>query len=145
MMVMPHQLIFNTALPFPNQIHSSLPHPSLWQWSMVAFTRLSPLHISLPIRLTTRIHTHWLFIPLSLRLPQTPALSSIVSPVALSSSLRSTTPRLPPSCAISSNFLLFFSGVFQTASLSRVLRLLSFSLSYTDTPLPLRFLYILFD
>lgn len=145
MMVMPHQLIFNTALPFPNQIHSSLPHPSLWQWSMVAFTRLSPLHISLPIRLTTRIHTHWLFIPLSLRLPQTPALSSIFSPVALSSSLRSTTPRLPPSCAISSNFLLFFSGGFQTASLSRVLRLLSFSLSYTDTPLPLRFLYILFD
>lgn len=145
MMVMPHQLIFNTALPFPNQIHSSLPHPSLWQWSMVAFTRLSPLHISLPIRLTTRIHTHWLFIPLSLRLPQTPALSSIFSSVALSSSLRSTTPRLPPSCAISSNFLLFFPGGFQTASLSRVPRLLSFSLSYTDTPLPLRFLYILFD
>lgn len=29
MMAMPYKLIFNTALPFPNQIHSSLPHPSL--------------------------------------------------------------------------------------------------------------------
>lgn len=130
-MVMPHQLIFNTALPFPNQIHSSLPHPSLWQWSMVAFTRLSPLHISLPIRLTTRIHTHWLFIPLSLRLPQTPALSSIFSPVALSSSLRSTTPRLPPSCAISSNFLLFFSRrISNSEPLSSPLFVVFFSLLY---------------
>lgn len=32
---------------------------------MAAFTRLSPLHISLPIRLTTRIHTQWLHPPFS--------------------------------------------------------------------------------
>ncbi len=75
MMVTPYKLIFNTALPFPNQIHSSLPHPSLWQWLIVAFTRLSPLQISLPIRLTTHIHTHRLFILLSLHLPQTPGIS----------------------------------------------------------------------
>lgn len=71
-LAMPYKLIFNRALPFPNQIHSSLSHPSLWQWWMAAFTRLSPLHISLPIRLTTHIHTHWHFIPLSFHLPQTP-------------------------------------------------------------------------
>lgn len=55
-----------------NQIHSSLPHPFLWQWRMAAFTRLSPLHISLPIRLTTRIHTHRLSIP---SLPNSSSLS----------------------------------------------------------------------
>lgn len=32
---------------------------------MAAFTRLSSLHISLPIRLTTRIHTQWLHPPFS--------------------------------------------------------------------------------
>lgn len=78
-MAIPYKLTFNTVLPFPNQIHSPLPHPSLWQWWMAAFTRLSPLHISLPIRLTTHIHTHWLSIPLSFHLPQTPTLPSLLS------------------------------------------------------------------
>lgn len=70
MMAMLYKLVFSTALPFPNQIHPFLPHPRLCQWWMAAFTHLSPLHISLPIRLTTHIHTSWLFIPLSFHLPQ---------------------------------------------------------------------------
>lgn len=78
MMVTLCKVIFNTALPFPNQIHSSLPHPSLWQWWMAAFTRLSPLHISLPVCLTTHIHMRWLFILLSFHLPQTPTLSFLI-------------------------------------------------------------------
>lgn len=121
-MVMPYKLIFNTTLLFPNQIHSSLPHPSVWQWWMAAFTRLSPLHISLPIRLTTHIHTLWLFIPLSFHLPQTPALPHILSSshywVSFSSNLP---PLLQPSCALFFHFLLFLSlplTVFHAVSLS---------------------------
>lgn len=41
---MSYKLIFTTALPFPNQISSSLSNPLLWQWRMAAITCLSPLH-----------------------------------------------------------------------------------------------------
>lgn len=126
MMVTPYNLIFHTALPFPNQIHPSLPHPSLRQWWMAAFTCLSLLHISLPIRLTTQIHTHWLFIPLSFHLPQTPALSFLHFLLILSLShywvsfSSSHTPFPPPSCAPFSHFLIFFLPltVFHAVSLS---------------------------
>lgn len=83
-MAMPYKLIFNTALLFPNQIHPFLPYPSLWQWWIVAFTHLSLLHISLPIRLTTQIHTCRLFILLSFHRPQTPALCFLHFPLILS-------------------------------------------------------------
>lgn len=95
-------------------IKSTLPSliPLSWQWWMAAFTRLSPLHISLPIRLTTHIHTHWLSILLSLHLPQTLALFlpsfTLIRSVAASIFSSNPTPLLPPSCALFSHFLVFF-------------------------------------
>lgn len=53
---------------------------------MAAFTRLSPLHISLPIRLTTRIHSHWLFILLYFSLLQMSSLSILISSLIFNSS-----------------------------------------------------------
>lgn len=108
LMLQPHKLTFNTALPSPNQILSPLPHPSLRQWRMAAFTRLSPLHISLPIRLTTHIHTHRLFIPLSSHLPQTPthSLFTLFPPGFI------VLQFYTPSCALLSHVPVFLSLYF---------------------------------
>ena len=86
-----------------SSLPSLIPHPSLWQWRMAAFTLLSPLHISLPIRLTTHIHTHWLFIPLSSHLPQTPtpSLFTLFPPGFILLQFYT------PSCALLSHFPVF--------------------------------------
>lgn len=138
----PYKLIFNTALPFPNQIHSSLSHPSLWQWWMTAFTHLSPLHISLPIRLTTHIHTRWLFILLSFHLSPTPpelpsftlVLSSSHYKISFSSNL---TPIPPPSCALFSHSRSPSSSLYPMPLATLCIpHSLFVSISNTVTPIP---------
>lgn len=126
-------------------IKSTLPSliPLSWQWWMAAFTRLSPLHISLPIRLTTHIHTHWLSILLSLHLPQTLALFlpsfTLIRSVAASIFSSNPTPLLPPSCALFSHFLVFFCLSPSRLAFFRVRHSLSVFIPSTDTTLPWAF------
>lgn len=127
----------NHSSPVP-LIKSTLlfPHPSLWQWWMVAFTCLSPLHISLPIRLTTHIHTCWLFISGSFCLPQIPLSYSLLSTrpwlSTLSPLFSSNLPLWPPpSYAHFSHFLFFSLSLFLSLLVSPFAMLLSLALYVT--------------
>lgn len=109
---------------------------------MAAFTRLSPLHISLPIRLTTRIHTQWLHPPFS------PFSSNSPLPSHFSSARHTTgfilshlAPFPPPSYVLHFFFASHFHCISRF-SLSLPLHLLFVLISNTVTP-SLCFLYIL--
>lgn len=98
---------------------------------MAAFTRLSPLHISLPIRLTTRIHTQWLHPSLSIFLKLI-----LSSSVPLFLQLASFYPILHPS------LLHLFIFSLPTFTVFHALVSVFVSISNTVTP-SLCFLYIL--
>lgn len=109
---------------------------------MAAFTRLSPLHISLPIRLTTRIHTQWLHPPFSPFSSNSPLPSHFSSARHTTGFILSHLAPFPPPSYVLHFFLLPTFTVFHALVSPYLCICCFFSISNTVTP-SLCFLYIL--